>query len=54
MTRLVAIGVGSAMFGVELLRDVYQTPELRGAELWLVDLNPTALARMGELCEKRQ
>ncbi len=31
MTKIVAIGVGSLMFGVELLRDVYQTPELRGA-----------------------
>jgi len=34
---------------VELLRDVYQTPELRGTELWLVDLDPAALRRMGGL-----
>jgi alpha-galactosidase len=52
MTKIVAIGVGSLVFGVELLRDVYQTPELRGAELWLVDLDPGALRRMGGLAEK--
>ena len=49
MTKIVAIGVGSLVFGVELLRDVYQTEELRGAELWLVDLDPEALRRMGGL-----
>jgi alpha-galactosidase len=47
--KIVAIGVGSLVFGVELLRDIYQTPELRGAELWLVDLEPEALRRMGGL-----
>ena len=52
MTKIVAIGVGSLVFGVELLRDVYQTPELRGAELWLVDLDPGALRRTGGLAEK--
>jgi alpha-galactosidase len=52
MTKIVAIGIGSLVFGVELLRDVYQTPELRGAELWLVDLSPEALSRMGGLAEK--
>ena len=52
MTKIVAIGVGSLVFGVELLRDVYQTPELRGAELWLVDLDPEALRRMGGLAAR--
>lgn len=47
MTKLVAIGIGSVVFGVELLRDVFQTPELRGAELWLVDLDPDVLRRCG-------
>jgi alpha-galactosidase len=51
-TKIVAIGIGSLLFGVELLRDVYQTPELRGAELWLVDLDDTALARMVGLAAK--
>jgi alpha-galactosidase len=52
MTKLVAIGVGSIVFGVELLRDIYQTPELRGSELWLVDLSPESGARMGALAGK--
>lgn len=52
MTKIVAIGVGSLVFGVELLRDIYQTPELRGAELWLVDLDPAAARRMGGLAAK--
>ena len=52
MTKIVAIGVGSLVFGVELLRDVYQTEELRGAELWLVDLDPEALRRMGGLASR--
>ena len=52
MTKIVAIGIGSLVFGVELLRDVYQTPELRGAELWLVDLDPDALRRMAGLAAK--
>lgn len=51
-TRIVAIGVGSLVFGVELLRDVYQTPELRGSELWLVDLDPAALERMAGLARR--
>lgn len=51
-TKIVAIGIGSLVFGVELLRDVYQTPELRGAELWLVDLDTGALRRMAGLAAK--
>jgi len=51
-TKIVAIGVGSLVFGVELLRDVYQTPELRRADLWLVDLDPEALRRMGALAAR--
>ena len=50
--KIVAIGTGSLVFGVELLRDVYQTPELRGAELWLVDLDEAALRRMAGLATK--
>jgi alpha-galactosidase/6-phospho-beta-glucosidase family protein len=46
MTRIVAIGVGSRMFGSALLRDVFQAAELRGVDLWLVDTDLTALAKM--------
>ena len=52
MTRIVAIGVGSLVFGVELLRDIFQTPELRGADLWLVDTDPGALRRMAGLATR--
>jgi alpha-galactosidase len=50
--KLVAIGIGSVIFGIELLRDVFRVPEFRGAELWLVDLDPGALARMTRLAER--
>jgi alpha-galactosidase len=50
--KLVAIGIGSVIFGIELLRDVFRVPEFRGAELWLVDLDPAALARMTRLAER--
>jgi alpha-galactosidase len=44
--KLVAVGIGSAIFGVSLLRDLFRTPAFRGAELCLVDTDPVALARM--------
>ena len=50
--KLVAVGIGSVIFGIELLRDVFQVEEFRGAELWLVDANPAALARMTRLAER--
>jgi alpha-galactosidase len=50
--KLVAIGIGSVIFGVDLLRDLFRLPEFRGAELWLVDVNPGALRRMTKLAER--
>ena len=50
--KLVAIGIGSVIFGIELLRDVFRVPEFRGAELWLVDVEPGALDRMTRLAER--
>jgi alpha-galactosidase len=47
--KLVAIGIGSVIFGIELLRDVFRVPELRGGTLWLVDTDPRALERMARL-----
>jgi alpha-galactosidase len=52
MTKVVAIGIGSVVFGVELLRDVFQTPELRGSELWLIDTDEAALRRMTGLAAR--
>jgi alpha-galactosidase len=50
--KVVAIGIGSVIFGIDLLRDLFRVPELRGAELWLVDVNPEALRRMTRLAER--
>ena len=40
------------IFGIELLRDVFRVQEFRGAELWLVDADPEALARMTRLADR--
>ena len=50
--KLVAIGIGSVIFGIELLRDVFRVAEFRGGELWLVDTDAAALARMTGLAER--
>ena len=50
--KLVAIGIGSVIFGIELMRDVFRVPEFRGSELWLVDVNPSALALMTRLADR--
>ena len=50
--KLVAIGIGSVIFGIELLRDVFRVPEFRGGELWLVDTHAAALARMTGLADR--
>jgi alpha-galactosidase len=50
--KLVAIGIGSVIFGIELLRDVFRVPEFRGGELWLVDTDAAALARMTGLADR--
>ena len=50
--KLVAIGIGSAIFGIELLRDVFRVQDFHGSELWLVDTDLDALARMTRLAER--
>jgi alpha-galactosidase/6-phospho-beta-glucosidase family protein len=50
--KVVAIGIGSVIFGVDLLRDLFGVPEFRGAELWLVDVDSGALGRMTRLAER--
>jgi alpha-galactosidase len=52
MVKITSIGIGSFIFGVELLRDVFQTPELRGCELALVDVDPGRLRLMAGLAER--
>lgn len=50
--KIVAIGIGSFVFGVELLRDVFRAEELRGCELALVDLDAERLRLMAGLAER--
>ena len=50
--KVVAIGIGSVIFGVNLLRDLFRTPEFRGCELWLVDVDAAALERMTRLADR--
>src|SRR3990170_7915545 len=50
--KIVAIGIGSFSFGVELLRDLFQAEELRGCRLALVDISPDALRRMTAFAQR--
>jgi alpha-galactosidase len=52
MVKITSIGIGSFIFGVELLRDVFQTEELRGCELALVDIDAGRLRLMAGLAER--
>ena len=51
-TKIVIIGAGSAMFGMNVLRDAYQFPELTGSELWLVDIDEERLSIMKKLADR--
>lgn len=51
-TKIAAVGIGSFVFGVELLRDVFQTEELRECELALVDLDSERLGLMEGLANR--
>ena len=44
--KIVFIGAGSMSFGVPTFRDIFTTEKLRGATLWLVDIDPENLERM--------
>jgi len=50
--KLVVIGAGSVIFGVDLLSDLFQTPELRGCRLTLVDVDAAKLERMAGLATR--
>jgi alpha-galactosidase len=51
-TKIVAIGIGSFAFGVELLRDVFRSEELRGCRLALVDTDARRLELMAALARR--
>lgn len=49
---VVAIGAGSASFGLTVVHDVYADPVLTGATLWLVDVDRARLDRMRRVGER--
>lgn len=50
--KIVVIGAGSAIFGLNTLGAILRSPRLRGSHLALVDLNSQALELMGSLAER--
>jgi len=51
-TKIVVIGAGSASFGLTNLGAILRTPELRGSELCLVDLNAEGLRLVHALAQR--
>lgn len=51
-TKVVIIGAGSASFGLGMLRDAVNTPELRGSVISLVDTDASALEAVSRLARK--
>ena len=47
--KIVVVGIGSASFGPKTLGDILSRQELTGSTLHLVDINPEALDKMGNL-----
>lgn len=51
-TKIVVIGAGSAIFGLNTLATLMRSERLRGSSLALVDRNAESLARIGRLAER--
>jgi len=51
-TKIVVIGAGSAIFGLNTLAALMRSERLRGSHLALVDINTEALANMSRLAER--
>jgi alpha-galactosidase len=50
--KIVVIGAGSFSFGTMTVRDILETPEFKGSEIVLVDLNEQRLDRMTRLSRR--
>ena len=50
--KIVFIGAGSMSFGIPTFKDIFTTPQLKGATLSLVDIDPENLERMYGLALK--
>jgi len=48
--KIVVIGAGSAVFSLNIIRDICATPGLHGSELCLVDINQERLNAVHKLC----
>jgi alpha-galactosidase len=51
-TKIVVIGAGSAIFGLNTLANLMMSTQLRGSELALVDINSDSLSLVGQLAER--
>lgn len=51
-TKIVVIGAGSAVFGLNTLAALMRSERLRGSQLALVDRNPETLGLVGRLAER--
>jgi alpha-galactosidase len=50
-TKIVFLGASSMSFGLNMLRDIFSTDELRGSTLTLVGLHAAPLSKMAELAK---
>jgi len=50
--KVVLIGAGSAFFGLPTFRDIFTTPQMKGAQLVLVDIDEQNLDRMYALAHR--
>lgn len=50
-TKIVFLGASSMSFGLNMLRDIFSSEELRGSTLTLVGRNPATLSKMSELAK---
>jgi alpha-galactosidase len=51
-TKIVVIGAGSAVFGLNTLAHLMNSEKLRGSELAMVDRNQETLALVGNLAKR--
>ncbi len=52
MTKIAIIGAGSAVFSLNLVRDLCLTPNLRGSLIHFMDINPARLEAVHALCAR--
>ena len=48
--KIILVGAGIAQFGLGMVGDIFTSKILEGAEISLLDINPTALQRVHKKC----